>query len=306
MKLRTQQYKLVVPSRERAAWLKGRTNHTLRYVAHMNPVLFVRDDDTQLDAYRWYANEYEVKLTLQSSKGVLGASQTYDFLIEQAIMEGYERLVVLDDDVNFVTFNPVLGAKPDFVRPTPSQLTQLMNLWVGLLCPEMPAVSMNSILRRTQPNLLSYSKALTWCYAYYLPHFVAHPEHRFAKGVEVEAHCDLNLSLQLLTQGYLTCLDNTLIMVTEPNNPGGCSTYRSEEVWQMSTRYLLAHYPQIVTPMPRRKSGGQAMRIAWKKAFNREAFAMNHGVRAEDFMYDRLVRFERDYGALVEEYRNEA
>ncbi len=296
---------IIIPSRERARWLMSRKNHTLRFVSHLHPILYVRDDDSQLADYKRYADAYKAPLWLQDSRSVRGAAQTYDQLIAWAIGEKIDRLVVLDDDVAFATFQPIDGAKPDFPKATGALLTRLIDLWLSLLTPEMPAASMNSILRRTQPQLLSFSKPLTWCYAYHIPHFAAHPEHRFYKGPEIEAHCDLNISLQLLTDGYMVALLNALIMVTQPNNPGGCSTYRDDECWRLSTEYLLRHYPTIVRPMPKKVEGGQAMRVAWKKAFNYERFRENFGKAAVRHFLDVLRRVEDDYSRIVSEVRHE-
>lgn len=303
--------KLVIPSRNRAKWLMGRTNHTLKYVGHLEPTLFVRDDDPQLKAYEAYAAKYGAKLELQPSKGCFGVSQAYDMLIDGAIKEGYERLLILDDDHCFKIWNPHPETSPKIVRIGDELLTESLILWLDTLCPQVPASCLIPIARRTQPSIMAFAAPLMWAYAFYLPHFAAHPEHRYWQGKEIEARCDLNLALAMLTQGYLTAYYNGIIIPNEVNNPGGCSTYRKLEVEEASTDYLVKKFPGIVKeaisigwgpdypPDIRRRS----VSVQWKKAFNGARFKQNFGVSARAFTAELLIRASKAYDNLMEDLR---
>jgi len=304
--------KVVVPSRNRAAWLATHKKFTLRTVSHLKPALFVRGDDPQFDAYVTLADEYGVDLEVQPHEGCFGVSQAYDMLIDRAIEGGYDKLLILDDDMHFKMWNPIIGAKPDVKFCSQSELTELMCQWTDALCPQMPATCLLPVDRRTQDALLRYASPLMWCYGFYLPHFRAHPEHRFYKGRELEARCDHNLALQLLTSGFLTAYFCPLIIPSDVNNPGGCSTYRSLEVEHASTDALLELYPGIVRqvikvgwlddPTAKRRS----VEISWKRAFSAAKFQDAFGEAPSSFKLRALRRVERAYGALIEELRHGA
>jgi len=300
---------LVVPSRERANWLKGRQNNTLKQVAHLNPLLYVREDDSQMDAYKQMADEYGVGMLMQDPSA-LGAAQTYDSLIDLAIRDGYQCLVVLDDDLSFSMHNPIKAAKPDYKRCTPDELAHLVDDFANLTSLQLPAASMTPIMKRSQPGCIGYAHPLMWTYSFYLPHFKAHPEHRYWKGKHIEARCDLNLALTLLTQGYLTAFMATCFIPDNVNNPGGCSTYRTLDLEKQSVDYLKATYPGLVTTHYMRGWVGdanvqrEAPIIKWKRAFNHEAFAERFGEEPIDFTRRHLTDYETRYGAWVDEIRS--
>lgn len=311
---------IAVPSRERALWLMNRAQHTLRHVAHLKPVLFVRDDDSQLNVYEKYAHDYNAYLVLQESKGCFGVSQAYDMLIDMAIDQGFKYLLILDDDMYFKMRNPILGALPQFKLCTPDELFYLFNHWTQILCKEMPAMSLVPIGRRALPFLIDFTTALMWCYGFYLPHFKEHKEHRFYKGKEIEARCDVNLAMQLLRNGYSTGYFNSLLIPMEACNPGGCSTYRSIEVEHQSIDFLLNTYGNKF--FTEKISKGWITKVGndydaydknmlrrsvvchWKKALDKEKFEANHGISYERFCANKLNAYESVYSAFIELIRN--
>lgn len=303
-------YRLVVPSRERANWLMTRNTNTIKYVKHLKPILYVRDDDSQFKNYEQMCVKYNVELKVQDSKKALGAAQTYDSLIDWSIKEGVEHLVILDDDLFFNMHNPIIGAKPDFKSCTPYELSKLLDNFSSLTCKEVPAMSLNPIMTRTKPNIINYALPLMWTYSFYLPHFAEHPEHRFWLGPEIEARCDLNLTLKLLTDGYLTAFMSTCFIPDNVNNPGGCSTYRDIDFERKSVAYLKEHYPAFVTTRPKKgwlndtEVIREAPHISWKKAFNREKFKQNFNEDLHKFLLKHLTDYEKVYSAFVEELRN--
>lgn len=302
--------RLVIPSRNRAQFLMHRVCNTLSQVGYLKPDLYVRDDDPQLELYKAYAEQYGANLILQPSEGCFGVSQAYDMLINDSIAMGYKRLLILDDDMDFKIWNPIPNAKPDILRITGDPLTEMLNQFADVLRPELPAGCMIPIFARAQPLIISYGAPLMWCYAFYLPHFAAHPEHRYYKGKEIEARCDANLALQLLTQGWLTFYYNRLIIPGEAPNPGGCSTYRTLAVEEQSTDYLLEHYPSLVREKIKYGWGAdqpnvkrRSVTVYWKKAFNEDLFIEHFGVSSVHVRNKALAESEAAYTAFVEELR---
>jgi hypothetical protein len=286
-----------------------RSTSTLKQVWPLEPILYVRDDDSQMADYLRIATEYSIQLVEQDSTKALGASQTYDSLIDMAIHEGYENLIILDDDLTFSMHNPIQGAKPDFTRCTTEQLCTLLHHFGNLPCAEMPAMSMTPIMKRSQPGLISFAKPLMWTYSFYLPHFKAHPEHRFWVSRETEARCDLNLALRMLTDGFLTAYLTSVFIPDNVNNPGGCSTYRTIELERQSVAYLKAKYPGIVSTYKKLGWVGdasverEAPVVAWKKAFNHAKFCERFNVLPIDFITEKLEAYEKTYATFIEELR---
>jgi len=299
---------IVVPSRERAFWLMNRKNHTLKYLQGFGAFLYVRDDDSQLERYKEYAKKYDANFLLQDSSA-LGAAQTYDSLIDMAIEQNVIHLIILDDDLFFCMPNPIPGAKPDFPKCNRDAMQHMLSALAYLPCPEMPAMSICPIMKRTQNYLINFAQPLMWGYAYYVPHFKYHPEHRFWKGRHIEARCDLNITLQLLTDGFLTSQLCSFFIPDNVNNPGGCSTYRSIELERSSVEYLKKTYPKFITT--RLKKGWiegediirEAPFVQWKQAMNKIAFKNHFGVDANKFARDLLDTYEHDYNNFLIAYR---
>jgi len=301
-------YRLVVPSRERAAWLNAQAtfNTSRRLSAAGIPFeLYVREDDLQLSAYGLMANKLGATLVLQDPSA-LGAAQTYDSLIDQCARDNVERLVVLDDDLWFKAFDSrSREVWPKLVYADPEELKHGLDMFAAMTCEEAPAASLCSIMKRNTPGarsegdgLVKYCVPLMWAYSFYIPHFAAHPEHRFWQGKHIEARCDLNLSLMLLTQGWLTTRLRFLFIPENVNNPGGCSTYRSIELERQSVKYLQERYPGAVKTHKMRGWVGDpnierdAPSVQYNAAFNRPEFARLHGRTAGEFAAEHLLAAE--------------
>lgn len=300
-------YRLVIPSRERAKWLaKKPHNATLSAVKHLNPVFMVRTDDSQLKAYEAYTDG---TMQLYDGAYIYGAAQTYDMIIDQAIADGIEHLLILDDDLTFAMHNPILGARPMFRRTLPHETTVLMQHIVDLACPQVPMLSFTPIMARSQPGLVSYCKPMMMAYSYYVPHFREHPEHRFWVGKHIEARCDLNLSLRLLTSGYLTAFMASCFIPDNVNNPGGCSTYRDLECEKASVAFLKKTYPGLIRTHLKRgwlndtAVVREAPVISWRRAFNFNAFRELFDETAYKFTSRHLADYELKYAAFIKEVR---
>jgi len=211
-----------------------------------------------------------------------------DYAIDRAIAAGMTTLVYLDDDLSFAVHNSP-GAKPLFRIATPGELQDQLLDFAWLATPQMPLASMTPIMKRSQPNIIGYAQPIMMAYAFYLPFFRDNPQFRFWQGFHIEARCDLNLTLSLLTHGYLTGYLATCFIPDNVNNPGGCSTYRDLECEKKSVAYLKATYPGVVRTHLKRGWVGdpncsrEAPVIGWKKAFNHAAFEKQFNMRAIDF-----------------------
>jgi len=271
----------------------------------------IRDDDSQRAEYFAYALERNVEPTVYSGVGIYGAAQTYDYIIEQAIQDGVERLMILDDDLWFKMKNPVLFAKPDFKFTTSSELSVLLSHAASLVGPELPLLSFTPIMARLQQRLITFCKRIMMAYVIYVPHFDNYPSHRFWQGIEIEARCDLNLSLKLLTEGFLTAFMSTLYITDNVNNPGGCSVYRDLECERASVEYLKNKYPSFVKTFKKRgwmdddSIIRDAPKIAWKQAFNHELFQKRFHESAVIFANRMNSEYEEVYSDFIKELRNE-
>jgi hypothetical protein len=302
-------YRIDIPSRERAKWLMSTSTNTLAWTHELKPGFYVRDDDSQMRDYERMAAKYNTKLKVYDATGIRGAGQTFDMLIDKAIEDGLDKLIMLDDDLSFVMHNPDLHGSPMFVKCTPDRLKVLCEHLAGITCDQVPFASFTPIMKRTQPNLINYATPIMMCYAFHLPFFKAHPEFRFWQNWDVDARCDHNLTLRLLTSGYLTAFLASCFIPNNVNNPGGASVYRTLEVENISVKWLVDNYPGLIKTYKKRGwvNDPYVLRdapiISWKKAFNHAAFKKNFGMRPIDFVSKHLRDYEQVYSDFIKELR---
>jgi hypothetical protein len=306
-------YSLVIPSRERAKWLMRQRHTTLEATAHLNPMFVVREDDSELEAYRTYTEKFGVTACTYDGTDIYGAAQTYDALINDEIEKGeVEKLIILDDDLSFAMHNPIIGATPMFRLTKPNELTALLEQAADLVSEKMPIMSFTPIMARSQQSIVAFCKPMMMAYVIYVPHFAHYPQYRFWIGKHIEARCDLNLSLRLLCDGFLTSYMATLFVPDNVNNPGGCSVYRDLDCEKASVAFLKETYPNYVrTRMKRGWSGDpnvvrEAPVISWRQAFNAGAFKERFGVEASTFKYNLVQQYGKTYAKFVAGLRHEA
>lgn len=305
-------YKIVIPSRERASWLRSRKYTTMHFMgAESDARLWIRDDDTQKNEYYKYAEDMKTTMLLYDAIGVHGAAQTYDLIIEDAIKAHCDVLIILDDDLSFSMRNPILDAKPDYKLVTSQEFNALLVHATHLVSEELPLLSFTPIMSRSQERIISFCKPMMMAYVFYVEHFKKYPEHRFWQGEQIEARCDLNLSLKLLTEGFLTAYICTLFIPDNVNNPGGCSTYRDIKCERASVDYLKMTYPTFVRTRPKRGWLGdpdvirEAPVISWKRAFNHDLFKERFIWTAVTYANELVAYYERAYANFIKEIRRE-
>jgi len=271
-------FKIVIPSRNRANWLRRYpTRSTLKWVYEHEPTFIVNADDPQLEAYRDLTSEFGADLRVLGPSDPRGIAGVYDQAIEHAVTEEVERLLILDDDLAFRTrFSTV---EVEYPRCQGNQLSDLLECWTSLLGPQVPAAALTPIQRRSvdPAALVLWSQPLVWAYAFYIPHFRLHPEHRFYQHPDIVAGCDYNLALSLLTSGYQVVMFNQLMTATAGENPGGCTSYRDYAAWDATVRYLEGRYPGIVSRNTASKRPIPRFIARTSRAFNLEKFEGLHG-----------------------------
>jgi len=283
---------------------------TLDQTAHLKPLFMIRKDDSQKKLYHDFGLQHKVDVLEYDGSNIYGAAQTYDMIIDECIQNGLEKVIILDDDLKFTTHNPIIGAKPDFKLCTHYEVETLFSHALNLVSEEMPMLSFTPIMTRSHDFLLNFCKPMMMAYVYYLPHFKDYPEHRFWKGKEIEARCDLNLSLIMLQSGFLNAFLNTIFIPDNVNNPGGCSTYRDLECEKTSVEYLKRNFSNVVSTRIKKGWIGdenverEAPMIQWRKAFNRNAFKERFMVEAEDFARKMVSDYEITYSKFITELRN--
>lgn len=297
--------RIVVPSRERGAWLSKHIHRTLDFMPPSSTIFMVRSDDSQLAAYERYAAAHGMKVTVYDGKDIFYASQTYDYIINQALLDGVDRLAIIDDDLCIKRPNPIMFAKPDFKFCDTDETEELINHSFDIVRSELPMVSYTPINKRAQDRIITFCKPMMMAYVYYMPHFAAHPEHRFWKGEAIEARCDLNLTLRLLTDGYLTGYMNTMTLGDNVANPGGCATYRDLEFEQRSVAALAELYPAFVSTYMRTGWAGDpdqkrlAPKTKWRESFNSVKFKQHFGREAVEFANELVAEYEAKYAKSV-------
>jgi len=302
-------YRVDIPSRERARWLMTKTTNTLAWMHKLQPNFHVRDDDSQLEDYLKLGKMYNTPLTVYDATNIRGAAQTYDMLIDKAIADGIEKLIIIDDDLSFVMHNPNPRGSPMFVKCSAEQIDTFCEHLTSITCDQVPLASFTPIMKRTQNALVNYAVPIMMCYSFHLPFFKAHPEYRFWMGWHIEGRCDHNLTLRLLTDGYLTAFLSSCFIPDNVNNPGGSSVFRDLDCEKASVKYLVDTFPGLIKTYKKRGwvNDPNVLRdapiISWKKAFNYDAFRKNFGIGALEFVTLHLKAYELKYADYVKELR---
>lgn len=300
-------------SRERGDWLLSKNHTSASYFGEKSrPWLYVRNDDSTLPEYREYADKYKCMLHVFDAKklGIEFVSQTYDLIISHAIENGSDRLFMTDDDISFMTVNPILGAKPDYSHCSPMEFEYFLDRMANMVDSRLVAIAPQRIESRSQAHIINFNAPARVSVMYNVDHFKKHPMHRYWQGREIEAHCDSNLSLRLLTSGFMTANLNTVFTSTAMNNPGGCSTYRTSEWQERATQKLHDNYPEV-TRLKQKKGWGDdkegwylGITCYWKKAFNKELFMEIFGHDPTDHARHLIKVMQADYAEHIRRMRD--
>ena len=216
----------------------------------------------------------EVKLhTALNYQNVLGCAakgigKTRQYILEHAAANGYDKIVMLDDDLRFDWRR--LDERGKFYVATEAQVLELFKsietnlknyVHVGVLAREGGNRCPTEFMKNTR---------MLRVLAYNVPKFFA-AEVRYDRLPVME---DFDVTLQLLRKGFpnlLLC--NWVNGQGSSNAAGGCSTYRTMEVQEMGAKMLAKKHPEFVKLVRKQTKAawnGQErtdVMIQWKKAF---------------------------------------
>jgi hypothetical protein len=247
------------------------------------------------------------ELTLVSLSKSDGWGETMDVILELAIEDDVERLCVLDDDLAFSARDPATGFM-SLKSVSGRELGEYLQQGLNLVRPECPHLGVPQVYNRTHDRVLHFCAPAIAVHFLYVPHFVAHPEHRFACS-GMRAYTDFRIALLELTSGFLNGLMTTLIVTNDFNAPGGSSVYRSAARQWAGAKRLARDFPDVV--LLRRREGYGADKdavlekpsVRWRQALNREAFVERFKQDPSAFASKMLARFESDFTEMVRRVR---
>jgi hypothetical protein len=184
-------------------------------------------------------------------------AQKREWIINKWVDEGYNKIIMLDDDLRFATR---VSDNDWHLRPIQGEeLVQEFQRIEDKLGPEFPHVGFG---QRQGNNTL---EEVGWkipgkqvcTLGYYLP--IVAKEVRWDL---VELREDMCATLQLLLKGYPNAMwTETVVDQREFDAPGGCSTYRTVEMNNDEAEKLAKLFPNYVTIVSRkyneRKQKGQ-------------------------------------------------
>lgn len=199
--------------------------------------------------------------------------------------EGYEKILMLDDAIRLHTSTivPGKGRRPSssYIRPHEGldHWTSMLEKMEELLdyYPQV-AISPRPGNNRFDGTVLECSRAYS-CYGLNLKE-LARLNARFDGMAQIDSRFqvyeDFYLALSLLTQGVPNAIMYDYAFQQGHGNPGGCSTYRTQEVQRLCAEQLAECFPGYVKVVTRTgKSWGiegrsgerPEVRISWKKAY---------------------------------------
>ena len=190
---------------------------------------------------------------------------TRDWIIQHCLDRGYDKIIMLDDDLTFATRRSADDTRLRKIRG--KELIREFDRLEEKLGPEFPHVGFGVRQGNDKLAEVGWQSPGRMCFtlAYYLP-IVA----KEAKFDLVEIREDFCMTLQLLLKGYPNAVWNeTVVDQSGYNAAGGCSTYRTVEMsdaeaWKLKRlfpSFVSVRKPNYKTSVPRLE-----VTVQWKKA----------------------------------------
>ena len=178
------------------------------------------------------------------------------WIVQFCLDRGYNKIIMLDDDLTFRTrkgahLRGIWGEKliPEFQRIEDK------------LGPEYPHVGFGQRQGNNHETAGWKSPGKMVCtLGYYLPVVV-----KECQWDLVELRQDMCVTLQLLLKGYANAVWTRTVADQKRDAPGGCSTYRTDEMSAGEARKLAARFPNYVS-VGKRKYGRLEVTVQWQKA----------------------------------------
>jgi len=186
-------------------------------------------------------------------------TQKREWIVQEWFRCGYEKILMLDDDLVFSTR---ISADDWHLREIQGEeLIPEFQRIEDKLGPEYPHVGFGQRQGNNHETAGWKSPGKMVCtLGYYLPVVV-----KECQWDLVELRQDMCVTLQLLLKGYANAVWTRTVADQKRDAPGGCSTYRTDEMSAAEARKLAALFPNYVS-VGKRKYGRLEVTVQWQKA----------------------------------------
>jgi hypothetical protein len=225
--------------------------------------------DREKQAYREYW--YDPNIIFLPSE-ITTIAATRDWIVEFAIRMRYDKLLMLDDDLDFAIRREDEPTK--FRVPTHEEL-EYMFVFIEALLNDYAHVGISGRegANRNTNKLVHNTRMMR--ILGYAPRVLQQHNIKFNQGPGLME--DFRVTLELLTRGYKNVLVNSFVH-NQPGSqsPGGCSEYRTPDRQKQSAEALADAFPEFVRVVQKAsknwKGQWEGMRydvnIRWKDAYN--------------------------------------
>jgi hypothetical protein len=186
-------------------------------------------------------------------KNVLGCPDIGIRATRQFIMDTARKgkVIQLDDDLTFYRRSDD-GKK---FYPIEGESVYEMFEFIGEMLDGYAHLGLvDKFMSQSQPRIMRHNGRFTHLLAYNMDLFHVKPQYR----VEVCEEHDYNL--QLLLAGHPSCILTEFSKVETPRAPGGCNTWRHDQLEVDACKEMERLFPGIV------QADGIKIRVNWKKA----------------------------------------
>ena len=178
----------------------------------------------------------------------IGIRATRQFIMDMA---GHGKVIQLDDDLTF--YRRTDDGKRFY--PIESEAVFEMFALINSFLNEYAHVGLvDKFMSQSQPRVMRHNGRFTHLLGYNMDLFSIIPQY----CVEVCEEHDYNL--QLLMAGHPSCILTEYSKVETPRAPGGCNTWRHEQLEVEACKEMERLFPGIVS------ADGIKIRVNWKKA----------------------------------------
>jgi hypothetical protein len=209
-------------------------------------------------------------------------ADTRDFILTHAKSKGYERIVLLDDDIALLVRAPLEeGVNPRFLTAEPGGHDWVEGLsWLeqSLKTHAHAAWGMRQhhwdYETNANANFIEVGRALGCCMGFNVKE-VVNAGASFTKGIgKGSPMSDFNITLQLLLAGKANRV--SLVYRASPgpaNAPGGCAGARTAQLQSDTAAKLGRLYPEVVKVVQKKAWGGMEsatmndVAVGWKRAY---------------------------------------
>jgi len=194
-----------------------------------------------------------------------GIAKKRGWILEEWLRRGYDKIVMLDDDLRFATRKT--NSDWHLKEIQGNELVPHFDKLEAKLGPEFPHVGFGQRQGNNQLETVGWKSPGKMCYvlAFYLPIVVKYVEFNRVRTRE-----DMDISLQLLRQGYPNAIfTETVCDQRKFDAPGGTSDERTMESSNEDARVLASLHPGLVSVVQRDYKASvprDEVIVQWEKA----------------------------------------